>query len=84
VERNVIFIQNQLNTLDKILLQLKNNLSPDTEQQFVFEKGHVPDKKHSPKRSYVVLGTIGFCLLIAIIYLFLREAWPELRNRLDS
>ena len=84
VERNVIFIQNQLNTLDKILLQLKNNLSPDTEQQFVFEKGHVPDKKHSPKRSYVVLGTVGFCLLVIIIYLILRETWHDIRKRLDA
>lgn len=84
VERNVIFIQTQLNTLDKILLQLKNNLSSDTKQQFVFEKGHVPDKKHSPKRSYIALGTVGFCLLVVILYLFFRETWPDLRKRLDS
>lgn len=84
VERNVIFVQSQISTMDKIRLQLQSNLSPGTEQQFVFEKGHVPDKKHSPKRMYVVLGTIGFCVLMVIFYLFLRENWSELRKRLEG
>ena len=84
IERNVIFIQSQLNTMDKIRLQLQNNLSPDTDHQFVFEKGHVPDKKHSPKRLYVVLGTMGFCVLMVIFYLFLRDNWSELKKRLEG
>lgn len=84
IERNVIFIQSQINTMDKIRLQLQNNLSPDPDHQFVFEKGHVPDKKHSPKRMYVVLGTIGFCVLMVIFYLFLRDNWSKLKKRLEG
>lgn len=84
IERNVIFIQSQINTMDKIRLQLQNNLSPDPDHQFVFEKGHVPDKKHSPKRMYVVLGTMGFCVLMVIFYLFLRDNWSELKKRLEG
>lgn len=83
VERTVIFIQNQISTMDKIRLQLKNNMSPDARQLFIFEKGHVPDKKHSPKRLYVVLGTIAFCMITVFLFLFLMEHGATLRKRLE-
>jgi len=83
VERNVEFLQNQINTMDKIRLQLQANLSPEALQQFVFETGHVPDKKYSPKRMFVVLGTIGISLLVLLFYLYLRINWPVLRQRLE-
>lgn len=83
VERQVEFIQSQISTLDKIRLQLKTNLSPEVSQQFVFEKGHVPDKKHSPKRLYVVMGTVVVCLFVLLMYLYLRSYWPMVRKRLE-
>jgi len=84
VERHILALHNQLTTMDKIRLQLQTNLSPEAEQQFIFETGHVPDKKTSPKRLYVVLGTIGFCLLVVIIYLFFRENRTAILRRLES
>lgn len=84
VERNVEFVQNQISTMDKIRLQLQANLSPEASQQFVFERGHVPDKKHSPKRLYVVLGAIGFSLVVLLFYLYMRVNWVALRQRLDA
>ena len=83
VARNVEFLQNQINTMDKIRLQLQANLSPEASQQFVFETGHVLDKKHSPKRLFVVLGAIGLCLLVLLFYLFLRINGPVLLQRLE-
>lgn len=84
VARHVEFLQNQISTMDKIRLQLKTNLSPEALQQFVFEDGHVPDKKHSPKRLFVVLGTVAFCVIVLLIYLFFRVNWPAIRKRLDT
>lgn len=84
LERKVEFLQNQISTLDKIRLQLQTNLSPATSQQFIFEYGNVPDKKHAPKRLFVVLGTMGFCLTLVLVYLYLRINWPEARKRLEK
>ncbi|SRR5690554_2862257 len=84
VERNVIFIQNQISTMDKIRLQLQNNMSPQPQQLFVFERGHIPDKKHSPKRLYVVLGTMAFCMIVLFVYFFLRENGKNLVKRLEG
>lgn len=84
VERNVEFVQSQISTMDKIRLQLQANLSPEASQQFVFEKGHVPDKKHSPKRLYVVLGAIGFSLVVLLFYLYIRANRVALGQRLEA
>ncbi|WP_236973733.1 Wzz/FepE/Etk N-terminal domain-containing protein [Membranihabitans maritimus] len=84
IENEIEFIQSQIHTMDKILLQMKTNLAPNSSQQFIFEKGNVPDKKHSPKRSLVVLFTICISALIVVIYLVFRTWWPELKNRLET
>lgn len=84
VEHHVEFVQGQISTMDKIRLQLQTNLSPEASQQFVFERGHVPDKKHSPKRLYVVLGAIGFSMVVLLFYLYIRVNWVVLRQRLDA
>lgn len=84
VERNVESVQGQITTMDKIRIQLQANLSPEASQQFVFERGHVPDKKYSPKRLYVVLGAIGFSLLVVLFYLYIRVNWVVLRQRLEA
>lgn len=84
MESEIEFVQTQIHTIDKILLQMKTNLAPGSSQQFIFEKGNVPDKKHSPKRSLVVLFTICIVALTVIIYLVFKTWWPELKNRLES
>lgn len=84
VEREVSFFQMQLNTIDKILFQWKTNAAEGVSQQFVFERGQVPDKKHSPKRLFVVLGVIGFTLISLFFYLYGRENWPVIRERLET
>ena len=84
VEREVSFIQLQLNTIDKILLQWKTNVAEGVSQQFVFERGQIPDKKHSPKRMFVVVGAICVALVLLLFYLYGRENWPAVRKRLES
>ncbi len=84
VERHVESVQGQITTMNKIRTQLQTNLSPDASQQFIFEHGHVADKKHAPKRLYVVLGAIGFSLIVLLFYLFIRVNWLALRQRLES
>lgn len=84
VEREVSFIQIQLNTIDKILFQWKANLAEGISQQFVFERGYVPDKKHSPKRLFVLLGTMATAQVLLLFYLYGRIHWPAMRQRLES
>jgi|GEM_PF-3030774 len=84
VEREVSFIQMQLNTIDKILFQWKTNAAEGVSQQFVFERGQIPDKKHSPKRLFVVLGVVGLALISMLFYLYGRENWPVIRERLET
>src|SRR5690625_8044514 len=81
VEREVSFIQMQRNTIDKILFQWKTNAAEGAYQQFVFERGQIPDKKHAPKRLFAVLGAVGLALISMLIDWYGRASGPVIGTR---
>lgn len=83
LENEVFFIQGQIQTLDKILLQLSSNLYKDIAQIFIFEKGQVPDHKSKPKRLYVVMATVLLSIFLIIGYIFWRQFWPQIVQQLE-
>ncbi|GAA5220119.1 GumC domain-containing protein [Membranihabitans marinus] len=84
LQNELYFVQSQIHTLDKILLQLGTNISQNTAQLFVFDKGHIPDHKHSPKRLIVVILTMFFATMAMLTYILFKKYWPSIREQINS
>jgi len=44
------------------------------------DHSYIPEKKHSPKRAFIVIGSVFFGFILSIVFIFLRLFWKEIKH----
>lgn len=84
VEAELLEQQRLLDNINEVLLQWRANADKAASQQFIVEHPQVPDRRFKPKRTIILITVVGASLLLLMFYLYFKENWKVIREKLEA